>query len=232
MSIQYYISPNNLANGGEGYVARVLSKDQTSYHDLIELIKQRGSTLTRTDIQAVLDALTEVVVFELQNGRSVSTPFCNFNVSIRGIFNGDDDAFDKSRHKATARANAGAALRELFAVGTTVEKQLKGNRQPHLLVFEDSGSGSVNDLVTPGQTAFLRGADLVFDPADPEQGVFFVKADNTEIRIPGYARIKPGEITFLVPVLDAATDYNVELRTKYDTTRLVSGELNKGTKTT
>jgi hypothetical protein len=45
----------------------------------------------------------------------------------------------------------------------------------------------------------LYGHDLRFDKSDPLQGVFFIKADGTEVRASVYGPINPSDVTALVP---------------------------------
>lgn len=45
----------------------------------------------------------------------------------------------------------------------------------------------------------LYGHDLRFDKSDPLQGVFFIKADGTEVRATVYGPINPSDVTVLVP---------------------------------
>ena len=45
----------------------------------------------------------------------------------------------------------------------------------------------------------LYGHDLRFDKADLTQGVFFIKADGTEVRATVYGPINPSDVTVLVP---------------------------------
>jgi len=59
----------------------------------------------------------------------------------------------------------------------------------------------------------LTGHRLKVDPADQQQGVFFVAAsDGAETRATMMMRNKPADLMFMVPAL-ASGDYEIEVRT-------------------
>jgi hypothetical protein len=54
---------------------------------------------------------------------------------------------------------------------------------------------------------------LGFDPADPEQGIFFLAADNGATRVSIVGKNTAAELMFLVPATLVPGDYSLELRT-------------------
>ena len=65
--------------------------------------------------------------------------------------------------------------------------------------------------MTPGGAARLVGYDLKFDPADPNQGAFFIAADNSETRAEILIHNMPRELSFLNPALPAGV-YRLQVR--------------------
>ena len=74
----------------------------------------------------------------------------------------------------------------------------KGNVTPVIDTIISSENDAENHYV-PGTLIRLVGHDLRFDKADLTQGVFFIKADHTEVRATSYGSIAPSEIIVLVP---------------------------------
>ncbi len=73
------------------------------------------------------------------------------------------------------------------------------------------GSGERNSVLTAGGMGQLTGHRLKFDPADANQGIFFVAEDNSATRVEIVGRNKPGDLMFTVPAL-SPSDYRAEVR--------------------
>src|SRR5699024_8087504 len=100
--------------------------------------------------------------------------------------------------------------------------------RPMVRYFKDFSSDTVNQTLTPGAPAEIRGSDLKVDPADTSQGVFFIAADGTETRAATIMRNMPSNLIFMVPGGLAAGEYEVEVRMqpKDNSTDIRSGRLN------
>ena len=79
-----------------------------------------------------------------------------------------------------------------------------------MVCLQSISNQQILNPLTPGGMGQLVGHRLKFDPADPNQGIFFV-APAGEARVQVVARNKPGELIFMVPALPAA-DYTLEVR--------------------
>jgi hypothetical protein len=83
--------------------------------------------------------------------------------------------------------------------GLTLESQgTKGFVTPIIATILCEENGAENHYVA-GTMVRLIGTDLRFDKTDVTQGVFFIKADNTEVRATVYGPLNPSEVTVLVP---------------------------------
>tara|TARA_R110002050_G_scaffold287932_1_gene439453 strand:+ start:53 stop:424 length:372 start_codon:yes stop_codon:yes gene_type:complete len=87
---------------------------------LVTLMLARGSTLTETDILAVMKRACEEVCEEAAKGNRITTPLLNLGQSIKGVFNGADDSHDPGRHTILLNLTAGNELR---AVASAVKLQ-------------------------------------------------------------------------------------------------------------
>lgn len=58
---------------------------------------------------------------------------------------------------------------------------------------------NAEDHYVVGDNIRLYGHSLRFDKADPAQGIFFIKADGSEVRASVYGPVNPSDVTVLVP---------------------------------
>ncbi len=227
MPIRFVLVENHLTSDPQDYMGRVISKDTAVFENLVEDIIAGGSTVTRPDILAVLDAYHRAIIRRLREGERVRTPIANFSVTIQGNFHGAGDVFDPTRHVVAPNCTPGPALRHAFRPGeVSVMKIETPYTDPNPVEFHDYTSESVNSVITPGGPARLTGHRLKFNPDDERQGVFFIGEDGTARRVTMVMRNKPAELMFMIPADLPAGEYTLEVRTvttKDDTVR--KGEL-------
>jgi hypothetical protein len=70
----------------------------------------------------------------------------------------------------------------------------------------------------------ITGYRLKFDPADPEQGIFFA-AGGSATRVEQTGKNSPSELMFLIPAELAPGEYRPELRSALHNGRLFTGIL-------
>ena len=148
----------------------------------------------------------------LLEGRNVNTPLASFRVGIQGLFEGPNDAFDPSRHRVVPRVSPGSRLRKTVATRALAVKQETIKCSPSPNEYVDVNSGAHDSALTSGGMGQLFGYRLNYDPADAQQGIFFIAADGSEKRVEIVGRNKPRELMFTVPAL-APGSYTLEART-------------------
>lgn len=215
MPIQYSLRENHLTSDPDDFLATVQSVGTYTLDDIIEQMIQMGSTLTKEDALAAMEAHYKAIIAAVQAGYNVITPSVNYGASMRGVFNGLTDNFDPSRHSIEAIAVPGKTLREAMSKAS-VQKQEGITPTPNPEDFYDFGSSTRNGIITPGNGGRITGHRLKFDPADPEQGVFFI-GDNDAVRISTIMSNKAGELIFLIPTLPAG-EYRLEVRASFGST--------------
>lgn len=134
---------------------------------------RQGSTLTRADTLAALENYHQAIITLVLEGFKVRTRTAVYGASIKGSFEGQDDAFSPARHQLEPQVSAGSTLRHAMHREGRAVKGESRSQDPHPLEYTDVNSGSRNDQVTPGGLGQLSGYRLKFDPADPAQGLFF-----------------------------------------------------------
>ena len=145
---------------------------------------------------------------------------------LRGIFNGIDDSYDPTRHRLDVATSPGARLRHGVRSRGTVEKVLGIKPAPVLLSYIDLATGDTNDSLTPATIGTIRGSRLKYNPAQPDEGIFFTPvAGGVPQKATAVQKNKPSELIFLVPTL-APGAYQLEVRARMQNgTELRTGRL-------
>ena len=224
MAVHYTLHENHLLSDPGQRVARVRRHDPLGLEALANQIIQRGSTVSRADILSVLEDYHAAIENLLRLGMSINTPTANFRVSLKGVFEGDEDSFDPSRHRAMARVSAGSRLRQGLE-GVEVVKDEAPSLAPKPLAYTDVVSGTKNQVLTPGEGALLTGYRLRFEQGDPEQGIFLIAEDGTETPVERLIKVMPSEASLIAPALPAGT-YALEVRANVNGNgKILSGRL-------
>ena len=228
MAINYVLSENNLVDESNAYMARVTSQGTIDVQALVDEILKRGSTLTRPDILAVLDAYHDTIIDRLQAGYRINTGLVHLGLSIQGRFNGPDDTFDPSRHTLNITSSATALARQTLRANAQMKKGEANIVMPNPEAYVDFASQSRNSLLTPNNPGQLTGHRLKFDADDSAQGVFFIAvSDGTATRASLMMRNKPADLMFMVPADLAAGEYTLEVRTTLKQNRRRTGRLHQ-----
>ncbi len=215
MSLQYYLVPNLLTADPNDHMAITLPGKSFSIEDVYDQMTHEGSTVTKAEALANFEEIVRGIVRLVKDGNSIVTPLINISPRVSGVFTDSEDSFDSARHQVRLRINMGMRLKEAQE-NIRVEKVAPRERLPVPLHFTDNTTEQVDEVVTPGGGARLRGSLLKFDEADPSQGVFFINtSSNTETRVTTkMLKNKPAELIFVIPSsanLSAGT-YRLEVR--------------------
>lgn len=225
MAIKYYLKPNAVTPDPNDQSARVITG---SVHDVESITKEmlkRGSTITEADILAVLKVFFEVTADEVAEGNNVNLPLVNIRPGITGVFTSITDSFDASRHIKRASLTAGILLSQKMNAAQ-VEKVAQPVVTPSLIQFLDVNTQNTNSSLTAGGIGQIVGDELKFDASKPQEGIFFIAADNTATQVTIIASKTEGKLVFSIPSLPAG-NYTLEVRKGYGTTNVVvrSGSL-------
>ncbi|UTC76217.1 DUF4469 domain-containing protein [Treponema sp. OMZ 792] len=212
--LKYCLRENLLTADENDYMAQTAEVRSFSLDEIIDLMMQKGSTLTKADTKAALQVYAEVVCTLIKDGAALNTPLLNTSLSISGTFNGAADSFDKKRHTVHLNLSAGTLLKE--AVGKIkCEKVEAADTNPYITEVTDIVSGKVNEVLTAGGVVQLVGSRLKFDPKDTAQGIFFVPETGEAIRAAVIAENKPARLMAIIPADLPAGSWYIEVRTKY-----------------
>ena len=211
--LKYSLRENLLTPAPDDYMAQVTDVRSYTLDEIIDLMMDKGTTLTRADVAATLQVYSEVCASLIKDGSALNTPLMNTALSISGVFNGANDAFDKKRHTVNLNISAGTLLRDAVTK-VKCEKTEGTNTDPYITEVADIVSGKVNEVLTKGGVVQITGSRLKFDAKDAAQGIFFVPETGEAARAAVIAENKPARLMAIIPADLPAGTYYVEVRTK------------------
>lgn len=214
MAIRYSLVDNKLTPDPNDYRAQVEHSRSVGLEEIAAAIARPGSTVTKAEILAFMKEFSQEVIRQLLLGNRVVLDLFIASLSLEGVFNGRDDAFDPARHNGRIKLTPNTRLRkaERDLVFEAVRATVSG---PVIDQLRDFKTKTTNGTLTGGGTARLRGSLLKVDLADPQQGVFLVAANGTATRVDELHDNLPAEFLFTVPEGLAAGTYQLEVRTRY-----------------
>ena len=211
--LKYCLRENLLTPAPDDYMAQAADVRSYTLDEIIDLMMEKGTTLTRADVAATLQVYGEVVSAIIKDGSAVNTPLMNTSMSISGVFDGANDSFDKKRHTVNLNITAGTLLRDAVTK-VKCEKTEGVSTDPYITEVTDIVTGTVNTTLTKGGVVQLVGSRLKFDAKDTAQGIFFVPETGTPVRAAVIAENKPARLMAIIPADLAAGTYYIEVRTK------------------
>ena len=213
--LKYSLRENLLTPAPDDYMAQAQDVRSYTLDEIIDLMMEKGTTLTRADVAATLQVYGEVVSAIIKDGSAVNTPLMNTSMSISGVFDGANDSFDKKRHTVNLNITAGTLLRDAVTK-VKCEKTEGASTDPYITEVTDIVTGTANTTLTKGGVVQLVGARLKFDAKDTAQGIFFVPETGEAVRAAVIAENKPARLMAIIPADLAAGTYYIEVRTKID----------------
>lgn len=227
MPIRFYLQPNPITPDPNDQSARVAANLTYTVKDIIRKCLQRGTTLTETDLRAVILLVFTVMSEEVADGNAINTPLVNIRPSITGVFTSAMDSFDSSRHIKRATISAGVQLAQKME-GAKVEKIASGQRVPIVQEFTDIATGTTNSILTPGNIGQIVGSELKFDIANASDGIYLVHSGGSETKITILATRTEGKLMFSIPSGLIAGSYALEVRRAYGNAGSIrTGSLNE-----
>ena len=212
--LKYCLRENLLTPAPDDYMAQAADVRSYTLDEIIGLMMQKGSTLTRADVAATLQVYGEVCAALIADGSAVNTPLMNTSMSISGVFDGANDSFDKKRHTVNLNITAGTLLRDAVTK-VKCEKTEAASTDPYITEVADIVSGKVNEVLTKGGVVQLVGSRLKFDAKDAAQGIFFVPETGNPVRASVIAENKPARVMAIIPADLPAGTYYIEVRSKH-----------------
>ncbi len=221
--IKYLLRENPLTANPDDRMAQEVDARSYSQEEIVEEMMKRGTSLTRADIAAYQKLEAEVYADIIAGGGHINTPILNTNFSISGVFENQEDSFDRERHTLKLNVTAGSALKEA-ALRAKLQKVEGSNTDPSISGVTDKISGSKENIKV-GSVMEIRGSRLKFDAADGDQGVFIL-IGNDSYRCDTVIENMPARLIVMIPATLPEGECTIEVRTKI-TSNNVSGKFLK-----
>ncbi len=209
--LKYCLRENLLTAKPDDYMAQVTDSQVFTLDNIIDRMVKRGTTVTRTDLAALMQLYTQECTYIVEEGGTLNTPLINTSYSISGVFDGADDSFDGKRHSINLNITAGTALKEALSQTKAVKTET-ASTDPYITSVLDKLNGS-SDEVKIGSVMEIIGSRLKFDPKDAEQGVFAVSG-TTAVRCASVVENKPARLIVILDATVPAGEFTLEVRTK------------------
>jgi hypothetical protein len=224
MKINYALHKNPLPGGAGKYRAMIISKSTLGLEAVIErMVAMAG--VNPAQAQAMIELFFEAVEDLLLRGFKLRTAYLLAGLSLKGNFDSSTDLYNPKRHQLKVTLSPGPKLRRAIRSQARLHRQAPRLRCPRLLTYLDINSGRCDSLLTPGGVGQLDGKWLKYDPADPEQGLFFIAADRSASRAEVVAVNTSRQLIFQVPADLPPGLYHLEVRTILTQAGLRQGRL-------
>ncbi|MBN1647625.1 MAG: DUF4469 domain-containing protein [Spirochaetales bacterium] len=214
-TVAYSLYENKLqdpAETGKVFCGRIRAKGTVEQKDLVDMIHERNTTVTREEVTSVLNHLEEVVKSSIRMGYNVHTGIFNIRLSMKGVFESMSDEYDANRHRVMLNVNPNGELKDFVESSIVLEKTKPTQPTPLLFNVYDFGSDSSDGMLTPGHVIELTGSEFQLDLENGEQGVYFVHNESGErFRSERIREWSAKKITCLVPGGLEEGSYSVEV---------------------
>lgn len=196
---------------------RVVTTRSLNEDDLVKIAVTRRTDLSATTLKAALEILKQIAIEQISNGASVRFGLGYFNLTVNGVFIGDNACWDSSIHKLNVSVTPVAELREAVK-GASVD--VRGMSAGGLAInsLTDVASGEENKRLTPGGGVNLTGSKMRIEGKAIGVGISLINQENGDvIPIPMNAILinDPSKISFVAPASLPAGDYKLSLTTQY-----------------
>ena len=202
---------------------RVVTTKSLSENDLVNIAVSRRTDLNATTLKASMEILKEIAVEQIANGASVNFGLGYFNLTVSGVFIGDNSKWDATQHSLAVNATPTAELRNAVKA-TAVDVRGLAVSGPAINSLTDVSSGEVNTRLTPGGGVNLIGSKIKIEGDAPGVGISLVNQETEEVvTIPQTSVLvnEPSKMTFLVPATLTAGDYKLSLCPQFSTSKLL-----------
>jgi hypothetical protein len=213
-TIRYSLKENKLpVPNAPAYVAQVHGYKTITQEQLINVMANANTTVSRQDIIVVLDLLESAVKEQLLNGNRIVTNLFKARVSIKGGFESAEEDFDRANNKVQVSLSSARSLQKYVDHEAATEKVRGKVRLPEVDRVYDFTTNAVNSTLSAGRMAELKGCNLYLNGTDPELGIYFTGEETgEEVKVDVINRQTSGTVLFTVPEGLPAGNYKVTVR--------------------
>ena len=214
--IEYILEKNELAKGQNKFTAQVVNSRSHSFDAIADHLLKHQTGLSSSVIYGVWEGIKNAVEEIVSDGGSIKTELFYVRPVIRGVFNGKDDGFDKSRHAIRLNMQSGAFIRKV-PEKLSVRKSVSAAKA-FINSVTDIKSGAVDTRLTPGKSVRIMGQRVKILGTDPSCGLYFIPADKSAAAVKVEASDmvvnNPSELIVVIPQLKKGT-WSLRLVTQF-----------------
>jgi hypothetical protein len=211
MKIKYYLLDNPMTPDSNDRRAQVVDFEIVEEKDIYEYISRPGSGITLAEAKANYEEIVSVHEYFLKQGYGIRTEFLIIHPTMQGVYRSDDDKFDRNRHAIKFKARLGKRYNRT-ADDVQVEKISAPIHLPSPTSVEDIASATINETLTSGGVATLKGTNLKFKQDDLQQGIFLISSSKNEYRVERILNQTSKQVIFQIPANLPSDDYVLEVR--------------------
>ena len=214
MPLKYYLIDNTLTKDPTDLRAVSRCEQTITHEELVNMIAEyRNVGVSKSQIMAVVEEYLGAMLLFLKSGSRIQTPLLTISPAVAGVFTSEEDTFDRERHSINLNVQLSDVLQAAEAF-ITPQKVEADKTAPVITQVYDVASDSKNIVLTAGQPIKVLGKRLKIDPADPQQGVFFIHTGSgKETRGEVYSDNLPKKLTVTVPAKLGTGNFTVKVRT-------------------
>lgn len=222
MGMKFFIFQTQL-QGVVKYFGRLVLKESYDQEMLIKRMLEMGTSMTKTDIKAVLNLLATAVANVCAEGNKIILDdFIQITPVLGGSFTGKNDDYNSSKNEVYLTAQVCKTLNDRITNAVSVEKIAVDEQRPLVLEVTDHASKTGNLVM--GHIIGIFGKRLKVDLAVDGEYLRLVNADDTKVYvdIKDFYNKTAQELTFLLPTVNFTKGY-FEIVTSMNTRTLRKG---------
>lgn len=192
------------------------SSDVVEFDRFVDIMAKGRTTLTKTDILAVMQLYREELQNQLSEGRTVKTPTGSFFLSASGSMESVDESFlprdQENNHEVRLHHRPEKSFEDAVVAGLKVVRAEKPDLSSPKVTVVQSAGADPSAAIHAGGMIQVKGLRLRFDPKEASQGIFFIDGTGVETRSPFYPMILPATVLASVPASLGAGAYALAFR--------------------
>jgi hypothetical protein len=207
---------NQLTEREDDYYGRIVNIASVNEDELIDRVVKTGTDIHAPTLKAAYQLLKREALAAIVRGEIVSFGLGHIALDVQGSFIGQGAQWDSQKNKLTARIAASKELRERLA-RTPVHVLGEAPDGSVINSITDVSSDKVNDTLTPGGIANIKGNRIKITGSKPGIGLFFTEQTSGEVFTVPFNTIgtnDPSKITFVIPALYVG-NYLLSIVTQY-----------------
>ena len=213
MAIEYHLVKGALDPIKGRHTARVETGLAINVDGMLSLLRTFNSTVSEEEAKSVIIAFQKTIGFYLKEGYGVDMGFMTLAPRVSGVFENENDSFDKNRHKIGVRARLDRSFVNEIRENALIQKSYRPGTGPSVSSVFDVTGGFVANRCLPGGTVQLLGKNLKFDLNNPKDGIYFLDSANVETRVDPFfvERHSPSALEFEMPMHVPPGEYRIEV---------------------